>query len=66
MKDFKLKRKHYLYIVLAVVFLLSMLTGCSEVKQVFNDTDQLVVEMTKSDLMWTVVIMVIIGNLING
>ena len=66
MKDFKLKRKHYLYIVLVVVLLLSLLTGCSEVKQVFTDTDKLVSTMTKSELLWAVLIMSIIGSSIGG
>ncbi len=66
MKYFKLKRKHYLYIVLAVVLLLSLLTGCSEVKEVFTDTDKLVSEMTKSELLWSVLVMSIIGSSIGG
>lgn len=66
MKDLKLKKKHYLYIVLAVVLLLSLLTGCSEVKEVFADTDKLVSEMTKSELLWSVLVMSIIGSSIGG
>jgi len=66
MKDIKLKKKYYLYIVLAVVLLLSLLTGCSEVKEVFVDTDKLVSEMTKSELLWSVLVMSIIGSSIGS
>lgn len=60
----KLTKKRVLYIVLIIILILT-LTSCQDITGVFKNTDILVSEMTKKELMFTVLLMVFAGNIIS-
>jgi len=59
------KQKRKLKIILLAIVILLLLVSCGE-GQILGNTDKLVSEMTKEELLWSVLAMSIIGSAIGS